>query len=512
MRAIVSCPLVVVVLAASAPRASASDIHVPADYSTIQSAIDAAVDGDAVLVAPGTYAENIDFKGKAITVKSADGPVATIIDGGGLDSVARFVSGETRASILEGFTLTNGQGMLGAGDGGGVVCYAINPSGPPSSPTILGNIIRGNHAAYGAGIYSTACSPLIVSNFIFDNHSTCNGAGLWVANGAADGSSPLIVNNTVTGNQPGCDGAGIWTSWSSYAVITNCIFWGDDVSKNEIQGDSSITVTYCDVAGGYAGAGNIDVDPMFVDPANGDLHLLPGSPCADVGDSAALGLPALDIDGDPRVLFPSVDLGGDERLDAPFVYSVSPERGKYGSGLAAAIHGGRFSIGGPINVRFGTLPATNVSVIDDAHLTCDAPAGDPGPVEVGVSSAYGEGLVAGGFTYTPAVTVTGDSLLGSTITIHDLCDPGDGIFAVYGLPPQTSIPTPPFDSDLAIVPFHYFFYVSTWPFDSFDVPATIPNDPALVGVDVLLQSLIGPQLTKPPKDGSWTNCATITIH
>jgi hypothetical protein len=60
-------------------------------------------------------------------------------------------------------------------------------------------------------------------------------------------------------------------------------------------------VTYSDVQGGYAGEGNLDADPLFVDASNGDVHLRPGSPCIDAGNNAAPGLPAHDFEGDPRI-------------------------------------------------------------------------------------------------------------------------------------------------------------------------------------------------------------------
>jgi len=74
-------------------------LNVPGDYATIQGAIDAAVNGDTVLVAPGTYVENIDFLVKAITVKSSSGAEATVIDGGNppdpdFGSVVTFSNGE----------------------------------------------------------------------------------------------------------------------------------------------------------------------------------------------------------------------------------------------------------------------------------------------------------------------------------------------------------------------------------------------------------------------------------
>jgi len=61
----------------------ADTLNVPVDQPTIQAGINAAVNGDTVLVAPGTYVENIDFVGKAITLRSKFGPDVTVIDGGG---------------------------------------------------------------------------------------------------------------------------------------------------------------------------------------------------------------------------------------------------------------------------------------------------------------------------------------------------------------------------------------------------------------------------------------------
>jgi hypothetical protein len=98
--------------------AHAKIIHVPADLSTIQAGINSAVNGDTILVAPGTYYEHINFIGKAILVKSEKGADSTIInklyDG---FTLVVFNSGENNNSIIDGFTVQNAKNSTGNGGG-----------------------------------------------------------------------------------------------------------------------------------------------------------------------------------------------------------------------------------------------------------------------------------------------------------------------------------------------------------------------------------------------------------
>jgi len=141
MRAVLNGGILSVGLAAAT--ASAATLPVPGTYPTIQSAIDAASAGDEVVVSPGTYIENIDLKGKAITVRSTGGADVTAIDGNQLGSVVTMNSGEGPDTLLIGFTITNG---LAPSAGGGIHCAA-------SSPIIRECVIENNTARLGAGVY-----------------------------------------------------------------------------------------------------------------------------------------------------------------------------------------------------------------------------------------------------------------------------------------------------------------------------------------------------------------------
>jgi hypothetical protein len=162
----------------------ADTLHVPGDHATIQEGIDAAVNGDTVLVAPGSYVENIDFKGKAITVTSEQGPEATVIQGDGTDSVVVIVSSEFTDSVLTGFTVTNGH----AQEGGGVRCVA-------TWPTITGNVITGNTADSGGGLYVQYNTPRITHNIISGNTAE-EGGGIYCRDGTPKISQNAIKSNT----------------------------------------------------------------------------------------------------------------------------------------------------------------------------------------------------------------------------------------------------------------------------------------------------------------------------
>jgi nitrous oxidase accessory protein NosD len=171
-------------------------ITVPGDQPTIQSAIDAAAPGDTVLVAPGTYFENINFRGKAITVESEQGPEVTIIDGNLAGPVAIFTSGEGRASILRGFTLQRGDAGTEHGfDGGGVRIDG-------SSPTVQGNIITNNRACSGGGgIDADFSSALIEGNRITNNvQFGCSGGPGGGGISVGGEGQTEVIDNVIVGN------------------------------------------------------------------------------------------------------------------------------------------------------------------------------------------------------------------------------------------------------------------------------------------------------------------------
>jgi hypothetical protein len=222
----------------AAPNYSQVTIHIPGDYPTIQAGINAANNGDVVLVDEGIYYENIDFVGKAITVASTftlDENVAhienTVINGSqhinpDSGSVVMFKSGEDTTSVLCGFTITGGTGTAATNlrAGGGIVVFY-------SGAQIKNNIIELNTLdnvlwAYGGGIYSQNSNIVVKNNIIRNN--TCNGTDYAVGGGIKldDGfiSNNKILENTVTAGINGTGGGiDVWGPINEVNIISNLI-------------------------------------------------------------------------------------------------------------------------------------------------------------------------------------------------------------------------------------------------------------------------------------------------
>jgi hypothetical protein len=212
---------------ASAARAATLNVGPGQTYTTIQSAINAANTGDTVLVAPGTYYENIDFKGKAITVTSSGGASVTTIDGGGLAPTVTFQSEELRTAVLSNLTITHG----GLSNPGSSQFVGAGISISNSAPTILNNIVTQN---YCQNIEAYSSAPLIQGNIV---SSSLNAAQCGVENtgginiGAAYYSFgkalyPVVLGNTIENNTTGevgdgggDGGAGIWDDAAGNLVI-----------------------------------------------------------------------------------------------------------------------------------------------------------------------------------------------------------------------------------------------------------------------------------------------------
>jgi len=247
------------------------------DFTTIQAAIDDVntVAGDIVVVKPGTYVENIDLMGKAITLRSllptSPAVVAsTIIDGGAVKRVIVCKSGETSATIISGFLITNGvatnfgggmcnrnsssptvsycafSGNTADGDGFGGGMY--NEAG--SAPTVIECAFIGNTAIYGGGMYNDATSPT-VRDCVFINN-TADDAGGGMCNMTC---SPLVSGCTFSNNTSG-NGGGM-LNYQSFATVNDCTFSGNTADFGNGGGgmqniESSPTINSCRFMDNYA--------------------------------------------------------------------------------------------------------------------------------------------------------------------------------------------------------------------------------------------------------------------
>ena len=150
-------------------------------------------------------------------------------------------------------------------------------------------------------------SPTLTNVTFSGNQAGSTGGGMLNINE----SSPTLTNVTFAGNEATNSGGGVENINSSLTLV-NCIVWGNAaLADPQIRsaGPSVPHVRHSLVEGGHAGEGNIDADPLFVDPisadeaptTDGDYRLSEGSPAIDAGTNDAVTVDT-DLDGNPRIV------------------------------------------------------------------------------------------------------------------------------------------------------------------------------------------------------------------
>ncbi len=335
-------------LCAAAARADTINVE-PGD--SIQDAIDIAVDGDEIVVAPATYTETIDLLGKAITVRSSGGPLVTTINGQEAGSVVTATSGEGPDTVLQGFTITGGTGdpTPGFTVGGGMTIGAADPTvrtcvfldntadvgggifvGAGGVPMIIDCLFVGNQALGGGGLLGDLASPKVLSCQFIGNTGS-SGGGMFLGRGA-----PLIVDCTFFENTAQLFFGGGLLNANGNATVVNCLFARNSANQGggmaNAAGTGVLNLVNCTftentattAGGGMSNSGSaIRYVSNCVFWANADAGGMDESAQIDQGNNAVVNFTCIqggwsgagsnNIDSDPLFADPSQD---DFRLSA----------------------------------------------------------------------------------------------------------------------------------------------------------------------------------------------------
>jgi len=297
-------------------------------------AINAAAVGDEVWVESGTYAPIALKNGVKViggfagseTAASQSDPIVnvSIIDGNGNRAVESHDNGPT--TVLRGFTIKNGR-VTGFEDAGGGLFLS-------NSAAMIAQCVFQHNTAdfFGGAVAITGASSVQFINCTFrDNGAmtigqdvidTIAGAGVYIHKGTATftnclfhgnksgdggaiaikGGGATINNCTIALNEASVNAGGGVFDQDGAVTIKNSIIWGNAAGKSGAQifnaPNKVSTVTKSNVQGGYAGTGNIDSDPLFVNGGAGNFTLQDSSPCKNQGQNSDIPFDVADIDWD----------------------------------------------------------------------------------------------------------------------------------------------------------------------------------------------------------------------
>jgi len=290
----------------------------------IQTAVNACVNGDEVLVDDGTYLLTVKVNiTKGITVKSINGYSAVTVDG---NNVTKCFEINHADAVVEGFTIQNGKNISSFGGGVNI----------KNGGTVRNCLIKNNVARDGGGV-AIDDAGLLENSFITDNvadenlaHSNGYGGGVRLLNGGT------VRNCEITGNISYKYGGGlnIWNAGTVYncviahnqapygsgirtrnnSQIYNTIIYFNTGSNNyDLNGAGYYYYNCCTtpaLGSGYS-SNCLSADPLFasITPGTEDYHLQTGSPCIDAGFNAGWMAGAVDLDGNPRIENAIVDMG-----------------------------------------------------------------------------------------------------------------------------------------------------------------------------------------------------------
>jgi len=309
----------------------AATIRVPSEQPTIQAGINAASEGDTVLIADGVYsgADNVGVTivGKNVVVKSENGPSSTVIDCDRWNAAFYFYTDEIDAStVVDGIQIRNGLGVAG-----GAISIQI------SSPTIKNCWFVANEAPNGGAIYANSSSLITVVACEFRGN-TCAEYADPDGNGGAIyfqyQDCAILVRDCIFSENQARLGGAISCQSGAYLIVENCTFaqngstelggcvYQHSTTTNSVLLSKSIlafattgqavwcdgtaiTATCCDLFGNSGGdwvggiaaqasiAGNMNVDPLFCEIQNHDLNIRSNSPCAPQNNSCSSLIGAL---------------------------------------------------------------------------------------------------------------------------------------------------------------------------------------------------------------------------